>query len=327
MPQILPFRGWRYDLSQVGSLSEVTAPASRLIDEAVQHALYRRHPCNVVRLVMNREEPGDSSPADRTARADDFLRLWKREGILLLEHDTAFYIVETTFRLAESEWTRWSVIARLRLPDLFPEVADDLHSIVQVDPEKVMHELELRTVCQASLSPVTALLEDTTGEDSDSRSLSDHLEVLVRQITPIECIDEKGVRHRLWPLTDQVAKSELKTRLSCFSVCIVGGAAAIAAAVRLRADLLATGKALDPNDPVHTVLACLIPNDDPGLQFLPDVLNDNQDSADGGLKSVEPPLTPANVFTFADRKQLLPEEALRLYPDIPTGLVFSTLET
>jgi hypothetical protein len=432
MVQILPFCGWRYDLSQVGSLSEVTAPASRLIDETVQHALYRQHPCNVIRLVMNREEPGDASPADRTSRADDFLRLWKREGILLLEHETAFYIVETTFRLAEMERTRWSVIARLRLPDLFPDVSNGLCSIVQADPEQVNHELELRKVCQASLSPVMALLEDTTGEDADPRGLSDHLEALVRLLPPIECIDDKGLRHRIWPLTDQMAKTELESRLSRFSVFIVGGAAEIDAAVRHRNDLLATGRMLDPNDPIHTVLACLIPSDDHGFQFLPRVLMvkdrrslsgeklqqllsgkllcqfvgtepsacedaielarlsdqqpcvaigtrdqawmivspgpaadiDSNDSlihqiaaltddgsqetdaviglrlplhyggleqfqnsifksTEAGLMIVEPPLSPTEVFSLNDREHLFPEDSIRLYPDIPTGLVFS----
>ncbi len=117
MVQIIPFSGWRYDLSQVGALSEVTAPPLDVVDAVVQRDLYRQHPCNVIRLVMNRDEPGDGSNFDRVARADDFLRIWKREGILLREHDAALYVIQSEFEAAGVRYSRWSLIARMRLPE------------------------------------------------------------------------------------------------------------------------------------------------------------------------------------------------------------------
>lgn len=435
MVQILPFCGWRYDLSQVGALSEVTAPSVELIDEAIQNTLYRQHPCNAVRLVMNREEPGDSSPRERTARADDFFRLWKREGILLREHETAFYIVETTYQSEGTERIRWSITVRLRLPELFPRISNGLVSVAQSDSDSIRQRKELRKTCHASLQPVIALLQDTTGADSDPRSLSDHLESIVRSLPPIECIGDDGIRHRMWPLTNQTAKTELEARLSHFSVCIIGGAVEVAAAVQLRDELLAAGQLTDPNDPAHTVLACLVSTDDRGLELLPRVLavkrtqsltgeqamrllsaelycqfvgaepsacadaaelarlNDQQPclaigtddrawmivnagnsdgvesiaslvdrievltsagSADAcnidgqrlpsnytGLKDsvsairqsaqrdliiIEPPVLPSELFWLASGSIMLPKDALRLYPDVPTGMVFSSLD-
>ena len=270
MVQILPFAGWRFDLSQVGALSEVIAPANSLIDETLQRTLYRQHPCNAVRMVLNREEPGDTSAADRCTRADDFWRLWKREGILLREHDAAFYIIETTFKSSGDERTRWSVIARLQLPD--SNVPDSVvPTVVIADPQRVADQSALRKVCRASLVPVVALLADTTGADSDLRSLSDHLELVVRQVPPVECHGDDGVRHRVWPLTNPTLCSELQRRFANFSLCIIGGYEEYLAA-KADPDRARTS---DPNDASRSVLACLIPSDDPGLEFLPHLLSRN----------------------------------------------------
>lgn len=264
MVQILPFAGWRFDLSQVGALSEVIAPANSLIDEALQRTLYRQHPCNVVRLVLNREEPGDTSPADRSLRADEFWRLWKREGILIREHDAAFYIIETTFRSSGHERTRWSVIARLQLPDS-TEADSVIPTVVRADSQRVADQSELRRVCHASLVPVVALLADTTGADSDVRSLSDHLESVVRQVPPVECHGDDGVRQRVWPLTNPTLCSELQRRFANYSLCIIGGYEEYLAA-KADPDRARTS---DPNDASRSVLACLIPADDPGIEFRP----------------------------------------------------------
>lgn len=268
MVQILPFAGWRFDLSQVGALSEVTAPANNLINESLQRTLYRQHPCNAVRLVLNREEPGDTSPSDRCTRADDFWRLWKREGILIREHDAAFYIIETTFRLSGHERTRWSVIARLQLPDS-NQPDSEIPTFVNADPRCVAEQSTLRKVCHASLVPVVALLTDTTGADSDPRSLSDHFEFVVRQVPPVECYNDDGVRHRMWPLTNPTLCSELQRRFANFSLRIIGGYEEYLAA---KADP-DRARTADPNDASRSVLACLIPADDPGLEFLPQLLS------------------------------------------------------
>jgi hypothetical protein len=268
MVQILPFAGWRFDLSQVGALSEVIAPANSLIDETLQRTLYRQHPCNAVRLVMNREEPGDASPADRSVRADDFWRLWKREGILIREHDAAFYIIETTFKSSGHERTRWSVIARLQLPDS-TEPDSEIPSLIKADLLRVADQSTLRRACHASLVPVVALLTDTTGADSDDRSLSDHLEFLVRQVPPIECYGDDGVRNRIWPLTNPTQSSELQRRFANFSLCIIGGYEEYLAA-KADPDRARTS---DPNDASRSVMACLIPADDAGVEFLPHLLS------------------------------------------------------
>ena len=57
MPEIQAFRGLRYDLGHVGRLSDVIAPPYDVISTELQDQLYKQHPCNVIRLILNRQEP------------------------------------------------------------------------------------------------------------------------------------------------------------------------------------------------------------------------------------------------------------------------------
>ena len=82
MPELHAFRGLRYDLGHVGALSDVVAPPYDVIDPELQSALYERHPANVIRLILNRDEPGDEDDDARYARAARFLKNWVREGLL-----------------------------------------------------------------------------------------------------------------------------------------------------------------------------------------------------------------------------------------------------
>ena len=81
MPDIQAFRGIRYDLGQVGSLSDVIAPPYDVISPDDQKKLYEKHPANIVRLDLNRPEPGDDAQSNVYTRAAKFFKEWQR-----LEH-------------------------------------------------------------------------------------------------------------------------------------------------------------------------------------------------------------------------------------------------
>ena len=79
MVNVSAFRGIRYDLAQVGSLSDVIAPPYDVIDPNFQESLYKQHPANVIRLILNRQEPGDESGDERYERAARYLRQYRSE--------------------------------------------------------------------------------------------------------------------------------------------------------------------------------------------------------------------------------------------------------
>ena len=97
MPDVRPFRGWRYELGRVGALSDVVAPPYDVIDAELQARLYERSPYNVVRLEWNREEPGDDERNNRYVRAARLLKEWQRDEILRQDDDETFYACHQTF--------------------------------------------------------------------------------------------------------------------------------------------------------------------------------------------------------------------------------------
>src|SRR5271170_856316 len=115
MPDVSPFRGVRYDVARVGTLSDVVAPPYDVIDPALQDRLYQACPYNVIRMEFNRQEPGDTESQVRYTRAARFLKDWLREGILREEDHTALYVYDQTFEVDGVKHSRRGFLARVRL--------------------------------------------------------------------------------------------------------------------------------------------------------------------------------------------------------------------
>jgi len=78
MPEIQAFRGIRYNLGRVGSLSDVVSPPYDVIGPEFQDELYKKHPNNFVKIDLNRIEPGDDDEQNnRYTRAGRFLKNWR----------------------------------------------------------------------------------------------------------------------------------------------------------------------------------------------------------------------------------------------------------
>src|SRR5262249_28204406 len=106
MADIRAFRAFRYDLGRVGALSDVIAPPYDVIDSALQQALYERSPFNVIRLILNKEEPGDSEANNRYTRAARFLRDWQAEGILVQDSARTLYVLHQEYEVEGQKHVR-----------------------------------------------------------------------------------------------------------------------------------------------------------------------------------------------------------------------------
>ena len=135
-------------------MADVAAPPYDVIGPAEQKELYERHPCNVIRLILNRDEPGDESSEERYIRAAEFLRHWQSEGILFQEREETFYVYHQEFQWEGVEYVRKGFLGRLRLEEfgkgnVFP------HEQTMAGPKA--DRLKLTQACQMNLSPIFAL--------------------------------------------------------------------------------------------------------------------------------------------------------------------------
>jgi len=259
MPEIQAFRGIRYDLGHVGSLSDVIAPPYDVISPELQAFLYKKHPCNVVRLILNRIEPGDDEVNNRYSRAKRFYQSWLAEGVLFREADPAIYVYYQEFEVDGRRYLRRGFMARVRLSaygegQIFP------HEHTLRGPR--MDQLMLMTMCKANLSQVFGMYPDP-----DQQTIA-ILDEAVQGLTPIEAVDHLGVIHRMWPVTDPRLVTNLSAVVGPAPIFIADGHHRYETALEYREQLRDMGY-LRPDHPAHYVLMHCVPMEDPGLIVLP----------------------------------------------------------
>ncbi len=259
MPEIHAFRALRYDLGHVGSLSDVIAPPYDVIGSELRDQLYKRHPANVIRLILNREEPGDDDANNRYTRAARFLKNWRNEGVLFTEPDPAVYVYHQVFRHAGAARTRRGFMARVRL-ERFGEGKIYPHEETLAGPKA--DRLLLTKACKANLSQIFGLYPDPRSEAQDL------LESAISGKTPLEATDHLGVVHRLWPVTDMRVATMLAGAVGPKPVFIADGHHRYETACNYRDQLAAEGS-LTANHPANFVLMMCVGMSDPGMLVLP----------------------------------------------------------
>jgi len=259
MPEIRAFHGLRYDMGHVGSLSDVVAPPYDVIGPELQDELYKKHPANVIRLILNRDEPGDDEANNRYSRAAKFLKNWRSEGVLFAESQAAIYVYHQVFSVGAQLFTRRGFMARVRL-ERFGEGNIYPHEETMAGPKQ--DRLLLTRACKANLSQIFGLYPDPDGA---AQTL---LERSAVGTTPLEATDHLGVVHRLWPVTDDAVVSTLAGLIGNKPIFIADGHHRYETACNYRDELAKQGP-LPPNHPANFVLMMCIGMDDPGLLVLP----------------------------------------------------------
>ena len=64
MAEFLPFKGVLYNPKLIDDMSNVVTPPYDVISPKEQEAYYQKSPYNIVRLILGKSEPGDSSHSD-----------------------------------------------------------------------------------------------------------------------------------------------------------------------------------------------------------------------------------------------------------------------
>jgi uncharacterized protein (DUF1015 family) len=263
MPDIAALRGIRYDLGHVGSLSNVIAPPYDVIDAELQQRLYDKHPANVVRLILNKDEAGDDDTNNRYTRAARQMRVWLREGVLFTEANAAIYVYHQSFSEGGVEHTRRGFMSRVRLErfgegNIFPH--EETHGAAKAD------RLKLWGACRANLSQIFSLFPDPRNE------VQNILEAATSGVAPLEATDHLGVIHRLWPVTDATTITAVSGAMGDRPVYIADGHHRYETACNLRdqiaSEVTARGEVFSPEHPANFVLMMFVSMSDPGMLVL-----------------------------------------------------------
>ncbi len=260
MVDILPFSGVRYDPAGAGwDLSVLVAPPYDVISPAEQAALYEKHPANVVRLILGREE-------DKYAQAARLFREWLSSGVLKADDEPALYVYHQTFAdpaTGEPAPERMGLVCLLKLED---------YSTGRVLPhEKTLtgpkaDRLELLRATEAQFESIYGLYSDP------DRSIESFLDEYDDRETVIERVDGLiGSSHRVERITDTNAHAVLRDLLADTPVFIADGHHRYETALTYRREVRAAHPEIAEDTPLPAdyILITLTAFEDEGLLVLP----------------------------------------------------------
>ncbi|MBA4065355.1 MAG: DUF1015 domain-containing protein [Isosphaera sp.] len=260
MADIRAFRGFRYDLGRVGSLSDVVAPPYDVVDPALQQKLYAASPYNAIRLELTKDEPGDAEAADKYTRAAATLREWVAADVLRQDTARALYVYEQEFEAEGTTYTRRGFFARVRL-EPFGQGKVYPHEQTMSGPKE--DRLRLYRATGFNLSPVFGLYPDPDGQ------VARVLDPFTLKSPPVVATDHLGVTNRLWVVTDTQAVSAVTGLMGPKPVYIADGHHRYETGVKYLEERRAAGDVPDDEAAANFTLMMLVGMTDPGLVILP----------------------------------------------------------
>ena len=236
MARIYPFRALRYDTSRVRMEDVVTQPYDKITPE-MQKRYYEASPYNLVRVILGKHEPDDTEaqeflPAGEPAhnvytRAAEWLRQWRREGILAEEAEPALYGYSQTYTVPTSSAAAGNQQVRERrgfiaLGHLYEYADKVVYRHEQTFPKYKSDRLALFKATRAYCEQVYMLYSDPaftaerlifgTGKDGKDTRAAD-----------LAITDEYGVAHRVWKLTDPALINPILTAMADKKLIIADG--------------------------------------------------------------------------------------------------------
>jgi uncharacterized protein (DUF1015 family) len=321
MPEIQAFRGVRYNLGRVGSLSNVVTPPYDVIGPELQDHFYKLHPNSFIRIDLNKIQPGDDDEKNnRYTRAAKFYKQWRDEGVLVAESDPAVYVYHQEYDVAGTKYVRRGFMCHQRL-SRFGEGQVFPHE--ETLPAAKVDRLMLTVTTKAQMSPIFGLYPDPKCEAQNL------LDEAVAGKTPLEATDHLGVVHRLWSVTDVAVISKLSALMAPKPMFIADGHHRYETACNYKQQTYDSGF-LSPTHPANFTLMMCVAMDDPGLIVMPThrLFRTKGPAADG--KMVELPSAKL-AMTYAELAAKLnpcftvrpagqgPEAAASVWEDIETG--------
>ena len=260
MAELSPFHGVLYDPAKVGDVTAVVAPPYDVTGPTEQASLYERHPCNIVRLELGREHPGDGPQDNRYTRAKRFLEEWLRDGVLRRDGRPAIYLYTVEYRMRSGAVrTMRGFLSLVKLEEfgtgrIFPH--ENTRAAAKDD------RYQLLETCRSNFSPIFSLYSDPPGD------IIRTLEAADGGRPHVAVTDSDGGHHRLWTVTDPAALERVVAAMKPLPLFIADGHHRYESALRYRnVQRKAHGKSGTLSS--DWVLMYFSNLDDPGLTILP----------------------------------------------------------
>ncbi len=271
MPEIAPFRGYRYSTDKFGrDWSKLISPPYDVLDEQDKAELLQRDPHNFVAVDLPHVPPKEAGPDEAYARAAETFRQWIDEQAIVREDEPALYIYHQAYIHGGQTYVRKMFFARMRI-EAFGQGTVYPHEKTFGGPKEDRMKLMQATRCQ--LSPIFGLYSDA---DNAVSAILD-----VRNTDPDASATMDEVENRLWICQDADAIAQVQETLASRAVYIADGHHRYGTALNYR-DALSD---LPEDHPARFILVGFCAMEDPGCLILPThrVISDFGDVKPGAI--------------------------------------------
>lgn len=260
MAKIFPFSALRYDPAKVPLAKVVTQPYDKITPE-MQAGYYAKSPYNLVRVILGRQEPGDSETNNVYTRAAANFHTWRAQKILTHDLDPSIYLYTQCFKVPGDNsgaiLERRGFIALGQIEDYDRKVVFR-HEQTLSKPKADRLNL-LRATC-SHFGQIFMLYSDPASEVDATLQQPGSPTVEVR--------DEYEVIHRVWKVSDQEAIAKVQTLMVDKKLIIADGHHRYETALNFRNEQRKAATN-DPGAPYERVMMTFVNLDSPGLVVLP----------------------------------------------------------
>lgn len=260
MAEVVPFKGVLYNPDLITNIADVIAPPYDVISVQEQEAFHQQHPNNVIRLILGRTREGDSGRSDVHQRAARYFNQWMTDKILVRDSVPAYYLTSVDFPVADRTVTRYGIIGNVRLEPFDKGIVlPHERTFSKVKSER----LQLMQACHTNFSPIFGLYADGNGVLEKLRRLADI------QAPDIDLVDNKGLRHKLWRITDPEPQAHIHSSLKDQCIYIADGHHRYETALNYREWAKENTQGFNQNHPANFVMMSLSSLKDPGMVIFP----------------------------------------------------------
>ncbi len=254
MPEIIPFKGLRYDPASAGDMARIICPPYDIISPSMQQELYSSSSFNAVRLELPMEDDPYAAAAERISS-------WLTEGTLVQDDEAAIYPYFQTYSDPEgNSYTRKGFFCALRLYE-FSEKQVLPHERTLSGPKK--DRLNLFKKTRTNISSIFGLYAD------DGLQADRLIDAFAAGNEPLVDAVFQGVQNRLWKIVDHDLVTMVQQVLLDRQVYIADGHHRYETGVNYRNFRMAENPDHTGSEPYNFILTYLANIYDEGLIIFP----------------------------------------------------------
>jgi len=281
MAIIAPFKGFLYNKERIKDLSGVMAPPYDVISPEFQDELYKRHPQNIIKLILGKTNPGDKAGSDRYSRAAADFSEWQKQGVLSRDQRPALYAYFQSYApKGGKETARKGFIGAVRLEELGK---GSIHPHEKTLSGPKADRLSLMKACNANFSCIFAIYPEgkdaphrgtrsESGSDAGARkekTVNHLLDSAIKGEPVIDVTGDDGVRNRVWRIDDPASVKKITEAMKEKPLFIADGHHRYETALNYKKFMLEQTKNPTGEEPFNYVMMYFTSMNDDGLEIWP----------------------------------------------------------